>query len=553
MSSQMDPSQNDLAKAHMSTCNDDIKAVKAPRSSFPPTSDPQCWNTDSNAALQRQAHYSPPGAYFVSGPDSGLINEDSASYQCSDVADDGVAIEAGEPQPQRNSYGDTAPGVDFLATAELVPEPTSDDVYTVVEGQAVVEQSPAERARKRHRRRFLIVLLILTTLLAVVVAVAAVLTSTRTNSDTPTDSNKPSTSPTLSAAFRELLNNLPNHTLSLLQEANSPQSQAWMWLITAEVNSNTNLQWKLRQRFSLASLSFSTSAFSLHFNAKKSSDWIDECLWDGIACDDEGGNVTWISLPGGDLKGPLPRELYFLSDLSTLNFSGNDLTGELSPDVQFTRLVSLDLSGTQLQGTLPTKLGHLSQLTALNLNNMMLTGTIPSELGKATRLEYLDLSINDFDGTLPPELGLLLHLTNLELYQMSVTGPIPVDIGRLTNLLSLDLSQSALEHNIPTQLGLLTGLVSLDLGVNSFDGSIPTQLGLLSLLTNLALYDIPLTGTIPTQLGQLASLVSLDLTGTFLTGTIPSELCQWMPANGGVLDVTVDCTLVVPACDCTCA
>ena len=65
----------------------------------------------------------------------------------------------------------------------------------------------------------------------------------------------------------------------------------------------------------------------------------------------------------------------------------------------------------QMEGTLPTELGDLSDLLALYLDSNKLNGTIPNELSRLTSLVDLRLGVNQFTGTLPTELG---RLTKLE-------------------------------------------------------------------------------------------------------------------------------------------
>lgn len=64
------------------------------------------------------------------------------------------------------------------------------------------------------------------------------------------------------------------------------------------------------------------------------------------------------------------------------------------------RITSLDVSGENLQGTLPSAIGNLTALKKLLINarysTTTLTGYIPVELGNLTNLEELDIAGHAF-------------------------------------------------------------------------------------------------------------------------------------------------------------
>jgi len=84
-----------------------------------------------------------------------------------------------------------------------------------------------------------------------------------------------------------------------------------------------------------------------------------------------------------------------------LDLSGRGLTGSLKAEVRLlSQLETLDLSGNNFTG-LPAEVGQLSKLRVLNLSNNPLTG-LPHELGNLQNLETFDLrgtqySTNDLD------------------------------------------------------------------------------------------------------------------------------------------------------------
>ena len=75
----------------------------------------------------------------------------------------------------------------------------------------------------------------------------------------------------------------------------------------------------------------------------------------------------------------------------------------------FYRLESVDLSGNQLSGAIPSGLGNIDTLIHLNLNDNQLSGTIPSELGNLDNLKILTLHENQLSGEIPSEVWNLLE------------------------------------------------------------------------------------------------------------------------------------------------
>jgi len=103
---------------------------------------------------------------------------------------------------------------------------------------------------------------------------------------------------------------------------------------------------------------------------------------------------------------------------------------------------SIDLYNNQLNGSIPTELGNLSNLSGLDLGDNKLSGSIPAELGNLSNLEELYLGWNQLSGSIPPELGNLSNLQVLDLGYNQLSGSIPVALGNLSNLHYLDLGDN---------------------------------------------------------------------------------------------------------------
>ena len=139
-----------------------------------------------------------------------------------------------------------------------------------------------------------------------------------------------------------------------------------------------------------------------------------------------------------------------------------------------------------LHGTLPSRLGNLTQLLVLSIKGNERDGRslrgvhdeIPEELGNLSALQELYLSGNELSGSIPESLGNLSELDTLDLSDNRLSGSIPAVLGNLTNLRDLNLSGNRLEGDIPAALANLTDLESLYLsgGSNDFTGCIPSGL-----------------------------------------------------------------------------
>ena len=300
-----------------------------------------------------------PGAFPIPGPDG---RRNSSSRRGSDSS-----LETGDAP--RND--DASIALVLVQEANLVTDSDGQDDVPLVEGQAIVELSAAERERKqKQRRRFRILgfgLVVAVIAAGIAVGVTLGINYNRNLASTPslslspsmsllpslspslppsvslsespslkpTLSPAPSTAPTMRPLFRQFQESLPNYTKILLQDTSSPKYLAWGWLTSISDNLNVDL-WKLRQRFALACFCFATTAFESYIVVPSdpvSPLEVDECNWTGIVCN-ASGSVIQIALQNSDIVGSLPQELY-LSDLSIVDLAFNyDFEGILSSDLQ---------------------------------------------------------------------------------------------------------------------------------------------------------------------------------------------------------------------------
>jgi len=189
--------------------------------------------------------------------------------------------------------------------------------------------------------------------------------------------------------------------------------------------------------------------------------------WFGITV--IGGRVITINLWGNDLYGTIPSSIGNLANLTVLLLYNNQLIGSIPSSIgNLVNLTALSLEGNQLSGSIPSSIGNLVNLTFLNLGLNQLSGRIPSSLGNLINFSRLFLYYNRLSGSIPPSLGNLVNLQYLYLSNNELSGSIPPSLGNLVNLQDLNLTRNQLSGKIPPAIANLQQLSALDLSYNRF-------------------------------------------------------------------------------------
>ena len=208
--------------------------------------------------------------------------------------------------------------------------------------------------------------------------------------------------------------------------------------------------------------------------------------WYGIAV--SGGRVQWIDLSSSNLGGSIPPEL---GDLTELRY--------------------LELYDNWLSGRIPPELGDLENLIELRLDYNGLTGAIPSELSGMSNLQYLYLDSNGLTGPIPSELSGMTELRELRLHRNRLSGAIPPGMGGLRELEELYLGRNRLGGAIPVGLSYLENLKKLHLQCNELTGVIPNRFALIdSVLTEIWLHGNPMDSPVVIPTGLTPSKVRLS-------------------------------------------
>nr|GMC92493.1 probable LRR receptor-like serine/threonine-protein kinase At3g47570 [Ipomoea batatas] len=139
------------------------------------------------------------------------------------------------------------------------------------------------------------------------------------------------------------------------------------------------------------------------------------------------------------------------------------------------RVVSIDLSSSNLQGSLSPAIGNLSFLRELILYNNTLAGRLPISISNATRLWYFDVTHNGFIGGVP-SFGGLKRVKYLSLDDNPLGNGKSTDLDFISSLLNSTATLLTLYlGKIPEFIGKLQYLKRLNLSFNNLEGEIPTE------------------------------------------------------------------------------
>ncbi|KFK31088.1 hypothetical protein AALP_AA6G066400 [Arabis alpina] len=146
-----------------------------------------------------------------------------------------------------------------------------------------------------------------------------------------------------------------------------------------------------------------------------------------------------------------------------LDLSHNELVGSFQLVQNLTKLSILDLSYNQFSGTIPSSLFMMPYLSSLNLSGNHLTGPIEVHNSTSSRLEHLRLRQNPFEGQILEPISKLINLKELDLSYLNISYPTDFRLfSSLKALLSLRFSGNRLspaslstDSDIPLSLEIL--------------------------------------------------------------------------------------------------
>lgn len=211
--------------------------------------------------------------------------------------------------------------------------------------------------------------------------------------------------------------------------------------------------------------------------------------------------------------------------LQALNLANNQLTGQLTNIPPLLELQTVDLSGNQFTGTIPSNFFESERLISFSAVSNCLSGPLPIDtICKSTTLQTIAL-----DGMFAADAcqyKLLPFASNA--YQAKL-----IDIGDLTrfkcifnipSLQTLHLSGNGILGSIPDDLMIGAELADLTLSYNRLTGAIPKAVTARSSWKNLDLSFNKLNGSLDNNFASPSNETNLVLRDNRLSGSIPSSL-----------------------------
>jgi len=218
----------------------------------------------------------------------------------------------------------------------------------------------------------------------------------------------------------------------------------------------------------------------------------------GTLPDPIGGShfLTELYLDRNQLTGEVPMGILHcplrILDLTSNHFLGKPPAGLIFMPILETLRLGRNSFRMQLSELLVLPSGTTSALQSLDLSSNYFEDQIPDTISQFTLLVSLDLTGNILRGTLPV-LSSLVHLTHLHIGRNELQGTIPEDVWLLPMLVSIKIDDNHFRGMAPSaHLLKNTNVKFLYLAKNDFSGPIPAYTTLTELTTALNPWECPL-------------------------------------------------------------
>ncbi|XP_017220889.2 receptor-like protein EIX1 [Daucus carota subsp. sativus] len=237
-----------------------------------------------------------------------------------------------------------------------------------------------------------------------------------------------------------------------------------------------------------------------------------------------------------------------LPSLQTVDFSYNNLTGNLQEFEHKSVLRSLSLSNNHLQGSLPNFSGF-SFLEELYLNDNKFSGSVPDFDG-CLALEYLDLSGNQLTSWETQSIEQLTNLVELDLSRNSINNTINEHhLSKLYSLHRINASFNSLTFNISSEWLPPFNLAQLSLASCKLGPKFPIWIRNQSKIRTLDFSNTQISDTIPMWFwDNFTQMKTLDLSSNKISGTLPTIQSQTIEINLSYNNFEGPLPLISPKC-----
>ncbi|XP_037497416.1 putative receptor-like protein kinase At3g47110 isoform X1 [Jatropha curcas] len=245
-------------------------------------------------------------------------------------------------------------------------------------------------------------------------------------------------------------------------------------------------------------------------------------------------SLNFLSIGNNQIYGELPQWFFTLASLTTMSIQFNQISGIIPAEIgTLEKIQRIYLDHNRLSGPVPSSIGNLSSLISLQLGENNFHSAIPSNLNWH-KLLFLDLSGSNFIGSIPKQLfSISTMLVTVDLSLNNLEGTLPSEIGKLFNLYEFYVSENNLTGKIPNELAQCQSLEILYMDGNNFEGTLPSPFASLRGLRILDLSRNNLSGKFPKYLETL-SLEHLNLSFNYFEGEVP---IKGVFANGSAIFV----------------
>nr|XP_043633351.1 receptor-like protein EIX2 [Erigeron canadensis] len=245
-----------------------------------------------------------------------------------------------------------------------------------------------------------------------------------------------------------------------------------------------------------------------------------------------------LDLTNSNISGTIPDFIGQLTSIRRLLLDRNKISGPIPHWIgRLSSLEHLELSDNRLVGSLPDGIGYLLKLEQLIFSNNFLTGIVSeAHFGRLASLKYLDGKGNNL--TLQPRLANWIppfQLRYLDLSSWSLGPNFPLWLHSQTRLTDMYIRNTCISSVLPVSFWKsFPNLKNLDMSHNHIQGTlldIPATLEVLDLNSN------QLRGELP-ELSSGSYLGILDLSSNFFVGSVHHLLCSYSPKKYATFSIS---------------